>query len=151
MTKEEKRAYFKTRYEARKEEQSIAYKSYYEEHKEEIKARQRKYYEENREEHICRTRSWRRRNPEKIIAYNANRNIQILKSTPLWLSPGMIEAIEYKYETAQRLTKSTGIPHEVDHIIPLQGKTVRGLHVPWNLRVVTREENRTKSNKLCQP
>ncbi len=52
------------------------------------------------------------------------------------------------YEEAQRLTKETGIPHEVDHDLPLNGKYVSGLHVFENLRVVTRNQNRTKSNRF---
>jgi hypothetical protein len=52
------------------------------------------------------------------------------------------------YEQAQKLTEATGIPHEVDHVIPLQGRLVSGLHVKENLRVVTRHENRTKSRRF---
>ena len=52
------------------------------------------------------------------------------------------------YEQARSLTRSTGVKHEVDHIVPLRGKTVCGLHVPWNLQVITRHENATKYNSL---
>lgn len=52
------------------------------------------------------------------------------------------------YEEAHALTKSTGIPHEVDHIIPLKSKVVCGLHVSWNMQILTKSENSKKGNKI---
>lgn len=51
------------------------------------------------------------------------------------------------YEDARRLSEETGIPHEVDHITPIQGEMVSGLHWHGNLQILTRTENRAKSNK----
>jgi hypothetical protein len=64
--------------------------------------------------------------------------------TPPWADLG---AISLFYEEAVRKTVETGVLHEVDHIVPLLGKTVSGLHVPENLRVIPWLENRRKSNR----
>ena len=63
-------------------------------------------------------------------------------------NPEDLEKIEWFYREAKRLFKETGIPHHVDHIIPLQGKYVSGLHVPTNLQILTASENSTKGNRF---
>lgn len=70
-----------------------------------------------------------------------------LQQTPPWLSNLHKIEIQQKYKQAAFLTKITGIVHHVDHIIPLRGKTVRGLHVPWNLQILTQSENCKKGNR----
>src|SRR5271165_3915827 len=69
-----------------------------------------------------------------------------LKRTPHWLTQEHWKQIEAFYIEAKRLTQVTGIPHEVDHIVPLQGKNVSGLHVPWNLQILTESQNCSKNN-----
>jgi hypothetical protein len=58
------------------------------------------------------------------------------------------EAIKVIYEGARRISRELGIPHEVDHIIPLKGINVCGLHVEYNLRVVPASVNRRKARSF---
>lgn len=78
----------------------------------------------------------------------AKRRASILSRTPLWLTQEDFDTISLFYQIAKIKQEITGIPHEVDHIVPLQGKTVSGLHVPCNLQVITRTENRSKGNSF---
>jgi len=93
--------------------------------------------------------------PQPSDSSRAARNARVmaryvgrLRRTPKWLDVKHKQIIIDLYAFALRMTKVSGVAHEVDHIIPLQGKLVSGLHVPWNLRVITRTENRKKNNKL---
>jgi len=71
-----------------------------------------------------------------------------LKAMPKWLDNSQRELIKMNYQLAHYLTEVTGIPHQVDHIYPLQGKNSSGLHVPWNLRVIPAHENQIKKNNI---
>ncbi len=84
----------------------------------------------------------------KITALSAKRHAAKLLRTPNWLSKSQLNEIETYYSQASELSKTTNIAHHVDHIIPLQGKNVSGLHVPWNLQILTASENCRKSNKV---
>lgn len=67
------------------------------------------------------------------------------EARPRWAD---VDAIASIYAECARITRVSGVPHEVDHIIPLLGRGVCGLHVEANLRIVPRHVNRRKSNKL---
>lgn len=67
--------------------------------------------------------------------------------TPPWANKKAIAAI---YAEARRRTRETGVEHHVDHVIPLRGRTVSGLHVETNLRVVEAVINRRKHNRFNQ-
>ena len=66
----------------------------------------------------------------------AKRRAKKLHATLKWLNKEHFKQIKKFYIEAIRLTNKTGILHHVDHIVPLQGKNVSGLHVPWNLQVI---------------
>lgn len=72
----------------------------------------------------------------------------LVDACPAWLSEDEHAEIEAIYVEARRITAETGVPHQVDHIVPLRGKTVCGLHVPWNLQVLTAIQNRAKGRTL---
>lgn len=75
---------------------------------------------------------------------------QLKRATPAWLTDEDWEEMNAIYRRAQELTRSTGVRHEVDHKIPLNGKTVTGLHVPANLQILTQAQNVSKSNKYAE-
>jgi hypothetical protein len=104
----------------------------------------------------AKNREWKRKNAEKIRAYiyrsraryakrAMDRYAAKLKARPAWADKKAIEAI---YEEARRITLETGIEHHVDHIVPLRGRSVSGLHWEGNLRVVPASVNRAKYNRL---
>lgn len=97
-----------------------------------------------------RTGRWAKNNPGKRNATAAKRRAIKALATPAWLTDKNWEEMELFYIEAAELTEATGVRHEVDHIIPLQGKTVCGFHCPENLRVITMSENRRKNNKLTK-
>jgi hypothetical protein len=69
------------------------------------------------------------------------------KATPKWADKAAIRKV---YEEARVLTRATRLLHTVDHIIPLRGETVCGLHVHNNLRAVLHEDNVRKGNSYCE-
>lgn len=84
---------------------------------------------------------------EYIKRWQKNNSDKVNKRTPKWLSKLQNDHIKLFYEAAVKMTKEIGIKFDVDHIIPLQGKNTSGLHVPWNLQVITETENCIKHNK----
>lgn len=91
------------------------------------------------------TTAWRKRNPDKVAAFTATRRSAKLQRTPSWVDRDAIRAV---FKEAKRLTTETGVRHDVDHEIPLQGKLVSGLHVHTNLRAIPAVENNRKYNKF---
>ena len=103
----------------------------------------RSYYK-NREKRIAKARKWNVENKEAFAAREAARRAAQIKATPAWADVKSVKAL---YVKAAELTKTTGILHHVDHIIPLVSGVVAGLHVPDNLRVIPAYDNQSKSNR----
>lgn len=120
----------------------------------------RRYYIRNKEAVIARAatrtneakqayrNAWKDRNPLEVKASTKHRRDKHKQATPKWLTAEQKAQIRKMYIDAMTVSRVTGVPYVVDHIIPLRGQEVCGLHVPWNLQIMSREENLKKSNKL---
>jgi len=91
--------------------------------------------------------AYKKRNVSKTRALDAKRHAAQMQRTPAWLTADDFWMMEQAYELAQVRTKMFGFTWHVDHVVPLQGKRVSGLHVPTNLQVISKTANRKKANK----
>lgn len=108
-----------------------------------------KSWRESNKDHLRQVkREWAANNPERQIATNAKRNARKLCATPPWLTEEHFYSIRLYYKVAKWVESILNEPIEVDHILPLQGKDVSGLHVPWNLQLLTEQQNISKGNRL---
>ena len=131
--------------------------------RENVKDRKNEWYQENRETviatastrpaHVLRgyRNAWKENNKTQVLADNKVRRRKHREATPPWLTRKQKSEIRQLYQIAITMTQTTGEQYVVDHIVPLRSHEVCGLHVPWNLRVITQEENLKKSNKLVAP
>jgi 5-methylcytosine-specific restriction endonuclease McrA len=131
--------------------------------KDEVRDKKHDWYLKNREQVIqtAATRpaavlreyrnAWKEANKVQVRADTKARRRKHRDATPPWLTRKQKSEIRQLYQIAITMTQTTGEQYVVDHIVPLRGEVVCGLHVPWNLRVITQEENLKKSNKLVAP
>jgi hypothetical protein len=119
---------------------------WYEKNKEQSNKTSAKWRLKNKEKNKKLVSTWFANNKDKRASYEGKRRAAQLQRTPNWLTESELRMIEAKYSLAAMLTRETGILYHVDHIIPLQGKKVSGLHVFSNLRVIPATDNVKKSN-----
>jgi 5-methylcytosine-specific restriction endonuclease McrA len=123
------------------------------------KAAAKRYYEKHRQAVIARAAARPVEEKRRLQAEYKDRNVDVVRAdtsvrkrrhreaTPRWLTPAERLQMRDLYVQARKLTGLTRERYVVDHIVPLRGEAVCGLHVPWNLRVITQDENLKKSNK----
>ena len=128
--------------------------------REDVKDRKNEWYEAHKDQVIqaAATRppevlrqyrnAWKENNKTQVRADTKARRRKHRLATPVWLTRQQKSEIRQLYQIAITMTKTTGEQYVVDHIVPLRSEVVCGLHVPWNLRVIPRQENLLKSNKL---
>ncbi len=103
----------------------------------------REYKKKNKESVDAKVREYHKAHPELLAEINAMRRAARMKATPKWLSEAHRREIRALYGESK--ARGGSLWH-VDHIVPLQGKTVSGLHVPWNLQLLPASENLRKKN-----
>ena len=123
-------------------------KKYYEENKKYFLAVQKENRKNNPEKYRKAIRRCIDKNPGKHNAFTAAYRARKKNAVPKWITDEHKKKIRSIYEEARKMSDITGVKHHVDHIVPLSGEMCSGLHVPWNLQVLTATENCIKKNKV---
>ena len=129
-------------------EKVAAYKSkYYEDNKERLTEYKAAHYQDNKDHYSDLHRQWVSNNKAASASHSAAYRAAKLNATPEWLTDTHKAHMKRTYALSEMMTEATGTTYHVDHIVPLQGKNVCGLHVPWNLQALRADLNMSKSNK----
>ncbi len=122
-------------------------KAFYEANIEQVRQRHLAYGKANAEKKRKIASDWAKANRAKRAEIWAAYYTAKLQAMPVWVDREQIKKI---YAQARAVSLATGIKHHVDHIIPLQGVNVSGLHVPWNLQILTATQNAIKKNRVLE-
>jgi hypothetical protein len=130
------------------EKKRVTQKLYIARNPEKIVATRKATMTKHRQARNAEKAAWARRNAGRVLAWTRQRQLAKIQRTPSWLTEDDHWLIEQAYELAQLRTSMFGFPWHVDHVIPLRGVKVSGLHVPNNLRVIPGAENSRKGNRM---
>jgi len=120
-------------------------KIYNEKNSEAIAAYNKIHYAENADAICAKNGAYKKANPGKANSLEAKRRAAKLERTPVWSDAKEISLI---YQQSASLQKLFGRAMNVDHVVPLQGDLVSGLHAPHNLQIMFAPDNLYKSNKF---
>ena len=120
-------------------------RDYHERHREKERLRNREYASRTYERDKHKKAGWKKENPDRVCAYTAEYAARKGRALPSWVTDDELEKIRELYAECKKISDSTGVKHQVDHIVPINGKTANGLHVLANLRIITAEENNRRS------
>jgi hypothetical protein len=108
----------------------------------------KQYYQANAEDRKAKQRLWSKTNRGIANALSKRYKLKKAKATPLWLTPKQIYNMQCTYKVAAQLSETSSQKWHVDHIVPIRGKDVCGLHVPWNLQLLPAKMNMQKGNRI---
>lgn len=145
--KEKKQAARKAYYYKNRELEIQKSKTYNDLHKEQIRINDAKRYEENKEEILAKRKVYYQKNRDREVLRALKYKLRKIKASPQWLTQEQLEQIKDFYILAKECEALTGDKYHVDHIIPLKGRNVCGLNVPWNLQVLPADINLKKGNR----
>ncbi|MEN6544486.1 MAG: hypothetical protein ABFE07_00420 [Armatimonadia bacterium] len=145
--KEARRAYDRRRWEKDRAYFIEKGRRYHADNRDQVNEQKREYWAENREQMAEARKRWKAKNRARVRHMNACRKKLIAIATPPWADRSAILAV---YEEAERVTEATGVQHHVDHIVPIKGESVCGLHVHYNLRPLPWDQNIKKKNRLVE-
>jgi hypothetical protein len=131
-----------------KERRKERTKKWREETIEKRKEYSKNYCASNKEKRAEYYSNWRKQNKDLHCAKETKRRSAKLKRTPNWVDEDEMWVIKEAYSLALLREKTTGIKWHVDHYLPLQGKTVSGLHTMYNIQVIPARQNLRKNNRM---
>ena len=139
--------YGKEYYEKNKEKILNIKKEYRDSNKLKVSEKKKKYYEENKSKVLSQKREYRQANKDKVNALAKAYKVSKIRRLPKWIGKEEMWLIKEAYALAKLRTSIHGFSWHVDHVVPLQGELVSGLHIPENLQVIPWMENIKKKNK----
>lgn len=140
--------YSRKRYDLKKQELKAKQNLYSRQNKNKVYAANKKWKQQNLELAKNLSAKWKKENAGRVNAKCKERRLAVKNAVPKWVDKEELWLIEEAYNLSQLRGKMFGIQFHVDHIVPILGKNVCGLHTINNLQVIPAIENCRKGNRI---